>query len=116
MLLSIAAVKYWMAEWGEQPHDEPMYLRLPVGVDTRGWAPMHEGFTDYLRGQKNWNRPTKEHYETDYEFTESFGGSSDASGTYALSLMAAVTEKLSVSSSAEKTRDTLTDVFSSQSL
>jgi hypothetical protein len=64
-----AAVKYWMAEWGKQPHEEPMYLRLPVGVDTRGWGLMHEGFTDYLSGQQNGNRPTKEHYEKDYEFT-----------------------------------------------
>jgi predicted O-methyltransferase YrrM len=64
-----AAVAYWLKKWGSAPHDGPMYLRLPAGVDTRGWVPMNRGYWAYLAAQKGFNRPASDNYEKDYEFS-----------------------------------------------
>jgi predicted O-methyltransferase YrrM len=63
------AVTFWMGLWRDVHHEDPMYLRLPAGVDTRGWEPMHEGLLDSLQRQEGHNRPTEDDYENDYEFT-----------------------------------------------
>jgi predicted O-methyltransferase YrrM len=62
-------VAYWMSVWGKTHPLDPMYLRLPVGVDTRGWDLMHEGFIDSLGNQKGFNRPARDNYERDYDFS-----------------------------------------------
>ena len=62
-------VAYWTGLWSKGRPENPMYLRLPASVDTRGWEPMHQGFLDWRSRQKGFNRPTQDNYERNYEFS-----------------------------------------------
>lgn len=66
------ALSLWLKLWGPPDPDAPMYRRLPVGVDTRGWEPMTEGFGDWLKGGKPFNRPASDNYRGHYQFTGDF--------------------------------------------
>jgi predicted O-methyltransferase YrrM len=60
---------FWLNRWRKLPHDAPMYLRLPAGVDQRDWDAMSEGYAAWLKSQKRFDTPTADHYEKGYEFT-----------------------------------------------
>jgi predicted O-methyltransferase YrrM len=65
-----AAVSYFLEWWKAEriTPEEPMYLRLPVGVDTRDWDLMYEGWR-VSEGNPTPDPERKEPYEKDYDFS-----------------------------------------------
>jgi hypothetical protein len=64
------AVSYFLERWKAEeitPQDS-MYLRLPVGADTRDWDLMDQGWRAW-REKKRPDSPAKEPYGKDYGFT-----------------------------------------------